>query len=645
MNLTHTDDKAFIQSLTGIVEENLGDENFGVKELSREAGLNYYQINRRLKTISGKNLSQFIREVRLQKAMEMLQHESTTASEVAYRVGFGSPTYFNTCFHDYFGYPPGEVKRKEIRGEETNHIPAFDGHDEFVLGKQEKTGTKRGVRRKVLFLTSGFLFLVIIGCLVYFTIFKNAGSDRGIRPDKREKSIAVLPFLNLSEDTENKYFADGVMEDILTNLSHVREFKVISRTSVEQFRESTLSIAEISKKLGVNYILEGSVQRYGDKVRVRAQFIDAKSDRHLLSETYDRDLSDVFNIQSDIARQVAIELQSTLSAKEIKQINKIPTRNMEAYNLCLMGRFFWNKRTKTDQLNSIKYFEKALAIDPDYAVAYAGLADAYFILTWYQWIHRPGGFIKAKELALKALELDNTLAEAHATLGTLLCWSEWKWEEARKELQLATKLDPNYANGHQYLAEFSDIIGDWTGARTSITKAIELNPYSMAVNTLNSGYYFVEGKYKESLDAYNKLLEIQPGMRGAYFMIFMIHHKLGDDIKAIEAFQNYLAKDTSSIQYIYKVRDVYNRSGFNGLINLSIELQLRNSDPNLLTLAEKYTLIGAKVKAINCLERAMEQRYPEITRINSSPFFKDLHSEPRFQALIKQMGLTDYHRE
>jgi TolB-like protein/tetratricopeptide (TPR) repeat protein len=577
--------------------------------------------------------------------MEMLQQGMVTASEVAYKVGFGSATYFNSCFHKFYGYPPGEVKRivADVHEESTakSVSPEFGN---FIEGNNGQL--RRKVKLRTILIAASVI--VLSGIISYLAFNANFGSSNNIsnnRIKNRDKSIAVLPFVNLSDDKDDQYFTDGVMEDILSNLSQIREFKVISRTSIEQFRECTLSISEISKKLGVNYILEGSVQRYGDKVRIRVQFIDAGNDQHLLSKTFDRNLTDIFIIQSDIANQVANELQSTLSAKEIKKIDKIPTKNIEAYNMCLMGRFFWNKRNKTDQLNSIKYFEKALTIDPDYALAYAGLADAYFILTWYRWIPRPEGFVKAKKLALKALELDNTLAEAHATLGTLLCWSEWKWEEARKELLLATELNPNYATGHQYLAELSDIIGDWAGARASINRAIELDPYSLAENDLNAWYYYNEGKYKESLDAYVKTMEIFPERLHYYFTIFQLYLKLGDELKAVEAFQKYLTRDSISIKYVSEVENVYNRSGIKGLIIMPIEIELKKSNPNPLFIAEGYALLDEKGKALNWLEIAMEQRIPSIPRINTHPYYKDLHSEPRFQALIKLMGLSEYHIE
>ena len=645
MNLALASDKEFIQKLTELVEANLKDENFGVKELAGVAGMSQYHIKQRLRAISRKNINQFIREVRLHKAMEMLQQGTVTASEVAYKVGFGSATYFNSCFHNFYGYPPGEVKRRVADVLEANTATSFSTEfGNFAEGNNRQL--QRKIKLRTILITASIIVLAgIISYLGFNAWFGSSNNISNIRMKNRDKSIAVLPFVNLSDDKDNQYFADGVMEDILTNLSHIREFKVISRTSVEQFREHTLSMSEISKKLGVNYVLEGSVQRYGDKVRVRIQFIDAGNDQHLLSKTFDRNLTDIFSIQSDIANQVANELQATLSAKEIKQIDKIPTRNMEAYKMCLMGRFFWNRRNKTDQLNSIKYFEKALSIDPDYALAYAGLADAYFILTWWGWIPRPEGYVKAKEMALKALKLDNNLAEAHATLGGILCYYDWKWEESRKELLLAIELNPNYATAYHYYSELLDIIGDREGARANINKACELNPYAFMHNILSAIYYTNEGRLNESLEAFKRALEISPDQLSDYWYIFQIHLKLGDEIKAVEAFQKYMSRDNISIKYVSEVGNIYNRSGIIGLLKMSIEIELENSNPNPYFIARGYALLDEKEKALYWLEKALEQKIPSIPRINSAFDFKNLHSEPRFQAMIKQMGLSDYHFE
>jgi len=292
-----------------------------------------------------------------------------------------------------------------------------------------------------------------------------------------EKSIAVLPFRNLSNDTTQLYFSDGIVEAILDHLFKVGELKVISSTSTKRYRDTELSIKDIARELGVASILEGSVQKIGNSVRITAQLIEAKTDVHLWSETYDRDLSDIFSIQTEVAQNVAKELKATLTPEEKGQIKKNQTENPEAYNSYLQGRFFIQKRTNEGFRKSIEYFEKAVAEDQDYALAYAGLADAYFLLPWYSWIPKQEDYAKSKEYVNKALEIDKNLAEAHAVLGAIFTWNEWKWEEARKELQLAVELNPNFVNAHSYYAELFDILRENEEARKQINITLSIDPF------------------------------------------------------------------------------------------------------------------------------------------------------------------------
>lgn len=416
MNLALASDSEFIKRLTEIVETNLSDENFGVDELVRLTGLRSHIVRQRIKTISQKNISHFINEIRLQAAMEFLQQGTMTASEIAYRVGFGSATYFNNCFHNYYGYPPGEVKKRValLTEAENNGRDAGNAPQEEII--------RPFYRNKIRIASFALLVIAVLTLLVYFTFFNELGKN-AIHKDKKI-TIAVLPFKNLSESPENKYFADGIMEDILSNLNRISSLSVTSRTSVEQFRETTKSVLEIAKELGVRYILEGSVQTDGNKVRIRLQLIDARRDRHILSETYDKELKDIFFIQSNIAIQVAAKLEATLSPEETQRLKESPTRNAEAYTLYLKGRYFWYKRTREGFEKSIEYFSKAIEADSGYALAWAGLGDGYFYLAWYDW-YEPGqekGFEKAKEITLKAIKLDNTLAEAHVLLGNVCYW-------------------------------------------------------------------------------------------------------------------------------------------------------------------------------------------------------------------------------
>ncbi len=264
-------DQAFIRKQYEIILANLENENFGVKELAQNSGVSIYSLNRRLHSINKKTGTQFIREVRLQKALELLQRGEVTASQVAYKVGFSSPAYFSTCFHEYFGYPPGKIKKEGLNGhEESLHTP--------VTPDRKLRAT---IQRTFLPVFSGILLLSVLFYIIYKISSGHYQGKGGKQETYTEKSIAVLPFENLSDNLPDQYFIDGVMDEIFINLSKIHDLRVVSRTSVEQFRNIEKSIPEIAKKLNVNFIVEGTGQKYGNTLRLRVKLIEASSDRQI----------------------------------------------------------------------------------------------------------------------------------------------------------------------------------------------------------------------------------------------------------------------------------------------------------------------------------------------------------------------------
>ncbi len=384
MNSELSMDNALLKKLTNILEVNLEKEDFGVKELAKEAGLSRSQLYRKLQSLTGKSTSRFIRDYRLEKAMEMLQNNSATASEITYRVGFSSPTYFNTCFHDYFGYPPGEVKFRNPKvtkiEKESENLKQVDNS---LLIKDSPKVKKSLLRKRMVWVNT--FFIVLLSAISYnlYQNYKVTSHEDNLNKTNDNKSIGVLPFKNLSTDLENQYFADGMMDDILNQLSKINRLSVKSRQSVEKYRCSDKSIVKIRKELGVDYLVQGSAQKHSDSVRIIAQLIDVNTDEHLWSNNYDFDLKQVFAIQSNISKQIAHELNAVLTREEIEQIEKKPTQNLEAYNLYLKGRFFWHRRTEEGINKSIDYFKQAIKLDSTYALAYAGLADSYYVLPFY----------------------------------------------------------------------------------------------------------------------------------------------------------------------------------------------------------------------------------------------------------------------
>jgi TolB-like protein/AraC-like DNA-binding protein len=310
-------DQAFIKKLTDIVLANLRNEQFGVEEFSSLMGMSHSTIHRKLRLYTNRSLSQFIRDVRLQKAHEMLQQNLGTICDISFRVGFGSPAYFDKCFHEYFGYPPGDVRKRilqERADQDETHIESLPATGLLMPVKEnDSSGWKLSARKMVILTAFGFVFIAAI--TIFWISF--SGSHR----KSSDLSIIVLPFKNLSDDPGNQYFADALMEDILNSLFQISELKVISRTTSEHFRGTSNTSREIAKEVNVHYVLEGTIRRQGDMVRVNIQLIDAFQDRHVWSEIFDRKVTDIFDIQYGIALNVALKLNIVLSEEEKRRIN------------------------------------------------------------------------------------------------------------------------------------------------------------------------------------------------------------------------------------------------------------------------------------------------------------------------------------
>ncbi len=277
---------------------------------------------------------------------------------------------------------------------------------------------------------------LIIGILAVALIGQFAYNKYAVKKQffaaNMEKTIAVLPFHNDSSNEENLYFCNGMVDEILNSLQKISELEVKSRTSIEKYRNPSRNLKIIAKELDVNYILEGSVRKSGEDIRIIAQLINAQTGNHLWSETYDGKYNQrIFEFEADIAKRIAASLDAIITPTEEKGINKIPTQDLQAHNLYLNGRFFWQKRTEEGLKRSVHYFEQALTIDSTYAKAYSGLADSYATMAWWGWYPENDGYIKGRELATKAISFDNSISEAHATLGGISMWHEWNWEKQK----------------------------------------------------------------------------------------------------------------------------------------------------------------------------------------------------------------------
>jgi adenylate cyclase len=350
--------------------------------------------------------------------------------------------------------------------------------------------------------------------LEVFKIVMPWSSGSEVRPDGGSldrRRIGVLPFRNMSPDPNDEYFAEGMTEELITTLAKVRDLTVIARTSIMQYKNSTKRVSEISKELGTGTLIEGSVRKSGDRVRITVQLLDSKTEGHLWAENYDNKLvNDVFTIQSEIAEKVAGELKVKLAGEEKVLIEVIPTSVTAAYTLYLKGRHFWNERSKESIEKAISYFQEAVKKDPGFALGYSGLADCYQVMARNGLAEYSPSYEKAKEYATKALKLDENLAEAHATLAGMLHYYERKWDESESEFKKAIDLKPSYSSAHQWYSHLLAQQGRLNDAGHEIRRAYELDPYSPSINHNLAAYYYFKGDYDKCIDQFWKLNEMHP---------------------------------------------------------------------------------------------------------------------------------------
>lgn len=484
---------------------------------------------------------------------------------------------------------------------------------------------------------ASYVSFFIIVALIVFNVLSTG--NKSTANSILEKSIAVLPFTNLSDDKGNVHFADGLVEDLLNRISVIEQLKVISRTSSEMYRKRGVkSVPEIAVELDVSYILEGSVQRYGDKARITVQLIDAINDDQIWTEIYDRNILDVFETQSEIAMQIVSELNPILTSAQKTHIQESKTKNVQAFELYQMGRFYWNKRTSEGSTKSIEYFEKAIEEDPDYGLAYAGLADAYSLMAAHGWMDRQEGFEKGEELALKALELDENLPEAYAVLGTIYEY-EWDWEKSERAYKRSLELNPNYSIGHEYYAHLLINTRRKAEARKHIDKALELDPLSFIIRIVSARFYYHTESYLKALDELQKCNELIMDHSWIPYKIMVNYLQLGEDENAFKALRKLLS--LSAYYDLDIAEKIFMEDGLEAVLKWKIEIDLKEdgNTPNYYyLLADSYGMIGQNEEALYWLEKAFKAH--QTTQMSWNLHFKDLHNNPRYIAILNGMGLN-----
>jgi adenylate cyclase len=455
------------------------------------------------------------------------------------------------------------------------------------------------------------------------------------------KRIAILPFANMSQDPQDEYFADGMTEELISTLSKIGELSVISRTSVMQYKGKPKPVAEICEELKVGTILEGSVRKSGNKVRVTVQTVDAAKDRHLWAESYDRGLEDIFEIQSDIAQRVAAALRIQLLPSEQKDIDRRPTVSLEAYELCLKGHYHLIKETKEDAAKALGYFEEALKLDPRCAIALAGVSDYYHIGSHYGWYVPEDAFPLMKDYALKALEIDPRLAEAHAALGAVYFHYEWKWEDAEKELLKAIELKPSYELAREMYSYLLGLLGRFSESYEQASRAFQLGYLSTGTG-IGGGLRL--GSLEEGIARLEQVVRTRPDLPIAHDSLGFAYHRAHRTEDGIAEMRN--AVSLSGGDAIFRadlalLLAMAGRREESDSILKELKADSAHAYISNVQMACIQYCLGRSQEAFDNLERAFARRAIDLGDIRLIPGIEGLRNDPRWISIEHRMGLRN----
>jgi TolB-like protein/AraC-like DNA-binding protein len=617
----------FIDKVRQIILDHLDDEKFGVSELASAIGLSKSQALRKIKSLSNKSINQFIKETRLEEAAKLILNSDLLASEISYKVGFSSPSYFNKCFNKYYGITPGEYKEK---GKELPFPDPFD----------QQTFPSRIKKFQFVYYTLGAALLLF----VIFVHIKNKSSESKIDPTK--KSIAVLYFDDNSRESDQKWFLSGITEEIRSKLSNIERLKVTSSTSVKQFRNIEKTIPEIAKELGVDYILEGSVTIYNNKIKIIAQLINA-NDEHIWSKEFNDDMNDIFDIQQNVAKDIAQQLKIDLSPEEIKILEKYPTDNMEAYNLFLQAEYQKSLFNKIAYNKALPLYEQAIALDSNFVEAYIGLSDIWQVggIVWGLYDEKIA-WKNSKQLLLKASSIDSSNIQIEYNLHFGQFYYEWDFESMEKYYQKRL-LKANYSI-------LTGIIQDYAIKTGRYNEALLINEKYIANAPSISYIYAYKAEILMFLGRKDEALEILTKYDSVY----------NDDMFYLRESTKvyfYLEEYERSKNQLKKIRIKFpndNPSIFIWLdaVFAQMEGKTENAELYLEQLINRYetTNLGSPAwfiaiyygyfkdyeNAFTWLQKSYDRHEVEMTWLREEPILIPVRNDDRYKELYHNMGFS-----
>ena len=481
---------------------------------------------------------------------------------------------------------------------------------------------------------------VAVSALIIFVVWMSRSRNR---PSPTIRSLAVLPMENLSGDASQDYFSDGMTDELIARLGQISALRVISRTSVMAYKGVHKPLPQIARELTVDAVVEGTVLRAGNKVRITAQLIQADSDKHLWADSYEGDLRDTLALQNRVARSIAEQIRTNLNAKEQAKLKAEDVVDPEAYEAYLKGRYFWNRRTADGLKRAIEYFNQAIAKDPSYAQAYTGLADSYALLgDWEYGVLAPKeAFPKAEAAARKAIELDSTLAEAHTSLAFSLDLFDWNWAAAEREYKLAIALNPGYATAHHWYAWHLIVLGRNAEGSAELRTAQSLDPLSLIISADMADALLIAHRFDESIQQSRKTVDMDPnfavahyGLGQAYVQTHMYNEAIAELQKAVEL----SGGDTTFLSSLACAYALSGRRDDAEKLLHNVENRSERGVSNAPGIALIYTKLNQNDEAMSWVQKAFDERFNPSVFLR--PAFDSLRSDPRFQALLRHIGLN-----
>ena len=471
----------------------------------------------------------------------------------------------------------------------------------------------------------------------------SSSASRKRRVSKKIDSIAILPLTNESGDPETEYLADGITETIINTLSKLPKLRVMARSTVFRYKGKEVDPQQVGFDLGIRSVFMGRLLQRGDELVIRTELIDVTDGSQLWGEQYNRKQSEILAVQDEIATEISDKLRLKLTQVEKKQLTKRATENIEAYHLYLKGRYYWNKRTGPALIKGRDYFRQAIDVDPNYALAYAGLADSYTVLASWNIVPSNEAFPKSRVAATKALELDKTLSEAHASLGFVSAVYDWEWARAEKEFKLAIKAKPTYATAYEWYGLFLSWTGRHDEAVAAARHAQNLDPLTPIIASVVGVVLHYARRYQEAIDEYDKVLELDPAFvpalcfRGAAYARVGLYEKAIADERAALAITGPTPLPLDILGHILAISG--DRKGAEETLE-KLRILSEQKYISAFFSAHTYVGLGQYDRALDCLEQACEERFHRAATAKVDPSFDPLHPDPRFQKLLKRMGLA-----